>query len=135
MSNFCLASMDSSIGWETQSVETALAKHFTYWLESRRNQGKVIGNVPSFFYLFMKYSDTPDALVEKAQQELDSYMGEMWPQREVLVTYQYINGSRSLYTVQLDIKVISDGKLYDLGRTIEKTGEEYRILDEKRLAR
>lgn len=135
MSTFCLASMDTSVGWEIQSVETALAKHFTYWLTSRRNQGKVMGGVPSFFYLFMKYSQTPEALVEKAQQELDSYMGEMWPQREVIVTFEYIGESRSLYSVQLNIKVISDGKLYDLGRTIEKTGEDYRILDEKRLAR
>lgn len=94
-----------------------------------------MGGVPSFFYLFMKYSQTPEALVEKAQQELDSYMGEMWPQREVIVTFEYIGESRSLYSVQLNIKVISDGKLYDLGRTIEKTGEDYRILDEKRLAR
>lgn len=135
MSTFCLASMDSSIGWEIQSVETALAKHFTYWLESRRNQGKVIGKVPSFFYLFMKYGQNPDKLVEAAKTELEAYMGEMWPQHEVIVTYAYINGSRSLYTVQLNIKVFSDGKVYDLGRTIEKTGEEYRILDTERLAR
>lgn len=135
MSTFCLASMDSSIGWEVQSVETALAKHFTYWLTSRRNQGKVIGKVPSFFYLFMKYGQNPDKLVESTKIELENYIGEMWPQREVVITYAYINGSKSLYTVQIKIKVISDGKVYDLGRTIEKTGEEYRILDTERLAR
>lgn len=135
MSTFCLASMDSSIGWEVQSVETALAKHFTYWLTSRRNQGKVIGKVPSFFYLFMKYVQNPDKLVESTKIELENYIGEMWPQREVVITYAYINGSKSLYAVQIKIKVISDGKVYDLGRTIEKTGEEYRILDTERLAR
>lgn len=135
MSTFCLASMDSSIGWEVQSVETALAKHFTYWLTSRRNQGKVIGKVPSFFYLFMKYGQNPDKLVESTKIELENYIGEMWPQREVVITYAYINGSKSLYAVQIKIKVISDGKVYDLGRTIEKTGEEYRILDTERLAR
>ena len=135
MSTFCLGSMDSSVGWETQSVETALSRHFTYWLESRRNQGKVIGQVPSFFYLFMKHSSTPEKLVEKANQELKSYMDEMFPGSEVVVTYKYIGESRSQYTVQLDIRVFVDGKVYDLGRTIEKTGEQYRILDEERLAR
>lgn len=135
MSTFCYGSMSSSIGWETQSVEEALAAHFTIWLASRRNQGKVLGGVPSFFYLFMKYSQTPDSLVEKAKQELQEYIREMWPQNTVEVTYQYINNSRSLYTVQLNIQVISDGKVYDLGRTIEKTGETYRVLDDERLNR
>jgi len=83
----------------------------------------------------MKYGNTPEKLVEKANQELKSYMDEMFPGSEVTVTYKYIRESRSLYTVQLDIRVFVDGKVYDLGRTIEKTGEQYRILDEERLAR
>jgi hypothetical protein len=125
--------MSTGIGWEIQSVEEALSRHFTYWFTSRRNQGKIMGSVPSFYYLFMKYNRTPDALVEKAQQEFDSYLGELFTQRTVRVTFKYINESRSLYTVQIDAQVISDGRVYDLGRTIETTGEHYRILDDERL--
>lgn len=133
MSTFCVGTMDSGIGWEIQSVEEALSRHFTYWFTSRRNQGKVLPKVPSFYYLFMKFNQTPQALVEKAQQEFDAYLGELFPQRTVRITYTFINETRSLYTVQIDAQVISDGRVYDLGRTIETTGEHYKILDDERL--
>lgn len=135
MGTFCVGTMDSSTGWEIQSPEEALAKHFLYWFTSRRNQGIVIGEVPSFYYLFMKFSRTPASLVEKAQQEFDEYLKELFVQRTVRVSYQFIGESRSLYTVQIDAQVINDGKVYDLGRTIEVTGEEYKILDDERLKR
>lgn len=133
MGTFCVGTMDSSTGWEIQSPEKALSKHFMYWFTSRRNQGIVMGKVPSFYYLFMKYARTPQALVEKATQEFDEYLKELFPQRTVRITYAYKGESRSLYTVQIDAQVINDGKAYDLGRTIEVTGEEYRILDDERL--
>lgn len=127
--------MDSSVGWEIQSPEEALSKHFMYWFTSRRNQGFALDKVPSFYYLFMKFNRTPAALVEKAQQEFDEYLKELFVQRTVRVSYQFIGESRSLYTVQIDAQVINDGKAYDLGRTIEVTGEEYKILDDERLKR
>ena len=133
MGTFCVGTMDSSVGWEFQSVETALSKHFLYWFSSRRNQGIVIGEVPSFYYLFMKNNRTPDALVEKTKTDFDAYLGELFTQRTVQVSYEYINETRSLYTIQIYAQVINDGKVYDLGRTIEVTGEEYKILDEVRL--
>lgn len=133
MGTFCVGTMDSSVGWEIQSPEEALSKHFMYWFTSRRNQGMVLDKVPSFYYLFMKYNRTPASLVEKAQQEFDEYLKELFVQRTVRVNYQFIGESRSLYTVQIDAQVINDGKVYDLGRTIEVTGEEYKILDDERL--
>lgn len=135
MSDFCVGTMTTEMGWEIQSPVEAISRHFTYWLISRRNQGKVMGKVPSFFYLFMKFSRTPDTLVEKAKQELDDYFGEISAQRNVAVTYKYINDTKSLYTVQFDIQVIIDGIMYDLGRSIEITGEFYREIDKMRLGK
>lgn len=133
MSSFCVGTLDSSVGFEIMSVEEAISRHFTYWFASRRNQGKIMGDVPSWNYLWMTYNRTPDRLAEKAKEELDSYFGELFPQRIVQVSYQYTNQSKSLYSLQLSVQVISDGKLYDVGRTILKTGEHYKVLDTERL--
>jgi len=92
-----------------------------------------MGNVPSWNYLWMTHNRTPDRLAEKAKEELDTYFGELFAQRTVEVTFQYLNESRSLYSLQISIQVISDGKLYDVGRTILKTGEHYKVLDSERL--
>lgn len=135
MGTFCVGTMDSSTGWEIQSPEEALSKHFLYWFTSRRNQGIILDKVPSFYYLFMKHSRTPTALVEKAQQEFDNYLSELFTQRTVRVSFEYIGETKSLYTVQIDAQVINDGKVYDLGRKIQITGEEYKILDDERLKR
>ena len=135
MADFCVGTMTTEMGWEVQSPVEAIARHFSYWLISRRNQGKVLDKVPSFFYLFMRFSRTPDTLVEKAKQELEEYFGELSSQRNVAVTYKYINNTKTLYTVQIDIQVIIDGTAYDLGRSIEITGEFYREIDKMRLGK
>lgn len=134
MSTFCVATLDSSVGFETQSVEEAISRHFTYWFASRRNQGKIMGGVPSWYYLFMDYNRTPDRLAEKAKEELDTYFGELFPQRNVTVTYEYMDKTKSQYRLQISVQVISDGLAYDVGRTILKTGEFYKVLDAERLA-
>jgi len=133
VSSFCVGTLDSGVGFETQSPEEAISRHLTYWFASRRNQGKIMGNVPSWNYLWMTHNRTPDRLAEKAKEELDTYFGELFAQRTVEVTFQYLNESRSLYSLQISIQVISDGKLYDVGRTILKTGEHYKVLDSERL--
>lgn len=133
VSSFCVGTLDSGVGFETQSPEEAISRHLTYWFASRRNQGKIMGNVPSWNFLWMTYNRTPDRLAEKAKEELDTYFGELFAQRTVEVTYRWLNDTRSLYSLQLSIQVISDGKLYDVGRTILKTGEYYKVLDSERL--
>lgn len=133
VSTFCVGTLDSSVGFETQSVEEAISRHFAYWFASRRNQDKIMGEVPSWNYLYMTYNRTPDRLAEKAKEELDTYFGELFPQRNVTVSFEYINETKSLYSIQISVQVISDGLAYDVGRTILKTGEFYKVLDSERL--
>jgi len=133
MATFCVGTMSSSHGWEIDSVEEALSRHFTYWFTSRRNQSKIIGKVPSFYFLWMKYGKLPETLREKAQEEFQLYLKELFPDSSAEFTFEYINGSTSLYSLRLSAQVISDGKAYDLGRTIQATGEYYKVLDDARL--
>lgn len=92
-----------------------------------------MGDVPSWYYLYMTYNRTPERLAEQAKLELDTYFGELFPQRNVEVTFEYINETRSLYRLQISLQVISDGRAYDVGRTILKTGSFYKVLDTARL--
>jgi hypothetical protein len=125
--------MSSSVGWETKSPEEALARHFMYWFASRRDQGKVAGSVPSFYYLWATHGTTPETMLERTKSEFDNYIKELFPQSEVSVTKEIVDGQANNYHLLLSAKSLVDGVVYDLSRAVLVTGELYKVLDEKRL--
>jgi hypothetical protein len=125
--------MSTKNGWETKSPEEALSLHFMYWFTSRRNQGKVLGGVPSFYFLWAEHGKTPETMIERTKIELDLYVKELFPESEVSVTKQNINNTLTQYTLIIAARVVSDGVAYDMARAVLVTGEHYKVLDEKRL--
>lgn len=133
MSKFCVGTMSTKSGWEIKSPEEALALHFMYWFASRRNQGKVIGGVPSFYFLWAEHGKTPETMIERTRVELDLYVKELFPESEVSVTKQENHGTLTQYTLIIAARVVSDGIAYDMANVVLITGEHYKVLDDKRL--
>lgn len=133
MSSFCVATLDTASGWETKSPEEALALHFTYWFTSRRNQGRVIGGVPSFYFLWAAHGKVPETLQERAREEFNDYLKELFPISEVSVEINDLNPTTSTYHLAISARIIVDNLAYDLAKVVLVTGEKYRILDEARL--
>lgn len=133
MATFCVGTMSVANGWETKSPQQALALHFMYWFTSRRNQGKVFGEVPSFYYLWATHGTTPETMVERTKEAFDRYVKELFPTSEVAVDIRYLDESKSQYHLILTAKVVSDGVRLDLAETVIVTGELFRVLDKKRL--
>lgn len=133
MARFCVGSMSTEYGWETQSPEVALSLHTTYWFASRENQGKVLGDVPSFYMLFKDFSNQPEMMVEQTREKFKAYLEELYDEVLVEVTRQNITGELNNYRLILSARVVSDGVKYDLAQTILVTGELYKVLDMERL--
>lgn len=133
MSTFVVGTLSTQAGFETKSVEQALALHFTYWFASRRSQGKVFGKVPSFYYLVAAHGTNKETLIERTKEELGLYIKELFPESQVFVNSKDKPDVNSQYTLIIGATVISDGNEYNLAHTVLVTGEQFRILDEKRL--
>lgn len=133
MSKFLVGTMTTSHGWEVESVPDALAKHVTYWFQSRRNQGKVVSQVPSFYFLIKQYGQDPDRLIEQAHTELEQYIKELFRDCSVSVTRENLPGQINQYTMIIAVKVVSDGVVYDLAQSVLITGEQYKLIDAARL--
>ena len=133
MDGFLVGTMTTSSGWEIQSVPNALSKHITYWFQSRRNQGKVMGAVPSFYYLIKQYGEDPDKLVEQTRNELERYIQELFPQCSVSCSKENLTGKVNQYRLIIAVRVISSGIGYDLAEAVLITGESYKLIDAARL--
>ena len=132
---FCVATLSTKNGWEIESPEEALSLHLMYFFASRHNQGKVVGAVPSFYFLWGTYGKTPETMIERTRTELDSYIKELFPESEVSVTKKDWVESKSQYTLIIAARVISNGIAYDLAESVLITGEHFKVLDKKRLNR
>ncbi|MGB3945557.1 MAG: hypothetical protein WBK76_01840 [Candidatus Saccharimonadales bacterium] len=130
---FCVASLSTKSGWETKSPQEALALHFTYWFASRRSQGKVLVNTPSFYYLWKQYGESPDKLVEETKNELENYLKELFPQCSVNVVKELMEGQLHNYRIIIGAQVAHNGYVYDLGQSVVVTGEGYKVLDQARI--
>lgn len=134
MSKFCVATMKSSHGWETKSPEEAISLHLTYWFTGRRSQGRIFGDVPSFYSLWQKYGDQQDRFIEECNQALESYFKELFSDTTILVSYKNNPNSTTKYNLIIQGKFIVDGIGYDLARSVEVTEGYYKLLDEERLS-
>lgn len=133
MGRFCIGTMDTSSGWETQSVEAAISLHVTYWFTGRQNQGKILGDVPNFYMLFKDYSSNPEQMVSQMRDKFKAYMEEQFDDVIVDVSRQNVTGETNNYRLILASRVVVDGVKYDLAQTILVTGELYKVLDTERL--
>lgn len=133
---FCVATMSSKIGWAVDSVEEAIALHLTYWFESRKSQGIVFSNVPSFYFLHQKYGENKTELVSRAEKELTNYFRELFPEEgAVLVAIDTKSFDGTLYTYRMiiSIRVMYEGKAYDAARALYVNKETYDLLERGRL--
>lgn len=130
---FLVGTLSTSNGWETTSPTEALAKHLTYWFQSRRNQGSILGEVPSFYFLVKQYGQDPDTLMEQARIELSGYIKELFPMSDVSVEKENKTEAGNNYRLIIAARVISDNQTYDLAQAVLVTGEEYKLLDQARL--
>lgn len=131
--SFCVGTMSTRSGWETQSAQEALALHFTYWFTSRNNQGKVLGGVPSFYYLWEQYGQNQDKLIEETKNALGDYIKELFPRSKVSVTQEHAEGYNYNYRMIISAQVVDGSEMYDLAQTVLITGEGYKVLDQRRL--
>lgn len=132
MGRYCVGTLDSKVGWETQSVENAISKHVTYWFVSRYNQGKIVGEVPSFYYLFEKYSSDPEEMAKQTRDQFKKYLEELFDNVVVETSRQDYQGSVNNYNLNIAGMVVVDGIKYDIAETIIVTGEFYKTLTSER---
>jgi len=130
---FIVGTLDTAVGWETQSVETAISRHITYWFAARENQGKVVSAVPNWHTLFMEYSHQPEKMVEQTKTAFKAYLNELFNDVEVYVESQNLTDQRYNYKLVLAARVTVNGERYDIAQTILATGELYKVLDMERL--
>lgn len=130
---FIVGTMDTQHGWETQSPDTAISKHVTYWFQSRENQGKVIGDVPSFYMIFQKYSRQPEEMEKQTREKFKAYLEELFDDVLVEVIRQNLTGQANNYRLILTARVLVDDIKYDIAQTILVTGELYKTLDLERI--
>lgn len=135
MGRFCVGTLDSKVGWETQSVESAISRHVTYWFVSRNNQGKIIGDVPSFYYLFQKYSSIPEEMITQTRDQFKAYLEELFDNVVIETGRQDHEGSPNNYNLNIAGMVVVDGIKYDIAETVIVTGEYYKILTAERFKR
>lgn len=133
MANYLVATLSSSIGWITDSVEEALDKHFLYYFTSRRSQGKVITNTPSFYYVLSEHGTSQDSLISALRESFSEYLSELFPNNEVGVTAHSESSRDGKYGLSLTAKVVHEDKAYDLTKSILINGESYKVLDKYRL--
>ena len=136
MHTYCVGTMSSSVGWEYQSVPEAMSLHITYWFTTRTNQCKIIENVPSFYYLWMKYGKLPETLVDQCRNQLKLYFQELFPNNNSLmvdVAISNMSEGGATYSLNISLSVSVEGIRYDLARSVIMTGEQYKVLDEERL--
>lgn len=132
MASYCVGTLDSKVGWETQSVENAISKHVTYWFVSRYNQGKIIGEVPSFYYLFEKHSSNPEEMAKQTRDQFKQYLEELFDEVVIETSMQSHKGSVNNYNLNIAGMVVVDGVKYDIAETIIVTGEFYKKLTAER---
>lgn len=130
---FCVGTMRSGIGWETDSVESAMNDHMYYWFVSRERQSKLINKVPSFYALWRRYGETPEQFQTAMRETLELYMKELFPVTTVTIKIEYINGSTSLYRLSADVQVTHDNVKYSLAKVVEVRPENFELLDKHRL--
>ena len=133
MAGYIVGTMSVANGWETKSPTEALAKHVTYWFQSRTNQGKVLGDVPSFYALVKDYGQNPERLIEETELKLTNYIKELFPDVLVHVSKENKTGVLNQYTLIIASRIVSDGVSYDLANAVLITGEQYKLIDAARL--
>lgn len=134
MAGYIVGTMRVANGWETKSPTEALALHVTYWFQSRQNQGKVLGNVPSFYALVKQHGQNPERLIEETELALTNYIKELFPDTLVKVSKENKTGEVNQYTLIISSRIVSDGVSYDLASAVLITGEQYKLIDTARLA-
>lgn len=133
MGRFCIATMDTRSGWETESPLNAISLHTTYFFAARENQDKLLGGVPNFYGLWQKYGETPERMVSNLKSIFTDYMKEQFDEVLIEVIKQNITGQANNYRLILTGKIVVDGAVYDLAETILVTGEFYKVLTNERL--
>jgi len=135
MGRFCIATMDTRSGWETESPLNAISLHTTYFFAARENQDKLLGNVPNFYSLWQQYGELPERMVENLKTIFTAYMKEQFDEVVIEVIKQNLTGQANNYRLILTGKIVVDGSVYDLAETILVTGEFYKVLTNERLKR
>lgn len=136
MPGFCVGTMSTRSGFETQSVYEAMSHHIGYWFQSRKSQGMVLGDVPSFYYLWKTYGENREGMVENTYTALKAYFEELFPdlgQVSTQVTYTDVTGELNNYHLNIAVRVNYNSRTYDLARVVLITGEKYKLIDEARL--
>jgi len=130
---FCVGTMSSKTGWETKSVENAMYLHFYYWFISRENQSKTISQVPSFYKLWKDYGEKPDDMISNTKLFLTKYMQELFPNVNVDVKTTNVNGTISLYNLNVNVRVTVGDVGYSLSKIVEVRPDAFLLLDKHRL--
>lgn len=133
MAGFVVGTMSTELGFETKSVISAMSWHLTYYFTSRSDQGKVVGDTPSFYFTWRKFGEVPETLIDRSKQELKAYFKELFSETDVQVSKVAVNDSPNHYTLQFAVRVMHENQFYDLAEAVYVDGERFELLDKRRL--
>ncbi len=134
MSNGCVGTM-STLGFVTKDMNLAMDLHIAYWFAARRDQCKMIPDVPSFEWVLMQNQGDREKLLTEVKTTLTTYFQELTEQVEVLTssTTESGNPDDGKFTMLVGVKCVTpDGKEYDLQRAVLVSGQTYELIKKGR---
>lgn len=127
MSNGCVATM-STLGFITSDFNLAMDRHITYFFASRRDQLKIIENVPSFEYTLMQYQGDKKRLMGEMKTTLIKYFLEIADSVEVAIGSTELSEEDGKYTLNVAVQCVKNNKIYDLQTAVLVSGKSFQQL-------
>ena len=126
----CVATMDTLGYIGDEQPELMIDRHFGYWMAAKQNQSTILSEVPSFDYVVKTNQGNLDQMVSGVRIALENYFAELFSEVSADVSATSISENYGTYILNISMKVVFKGKEYDLNRSIENSGNTYKLVRE-----
>ncbi len=122
----------STLGFIVESVPMQMDKHIAYYFAARRNQSKIIPNVPSFEWTLKKHQGNKEDLKNAIKLEVIEYFKQLYEWADVQ-TVADPDDRTTVFTLGIAVMITHKGKRYDLNKSVLISGKTYEIINEGRV--
>lgn len=113
----------------TDNINVVLDHLFSCYFTVNFNQTRSDRNNQSFAYDYFKHGSSPIDMKEQVEQSLTRIYGKQFGERDVLVTVT-LHEDIQFYSLDLEVTVKKDEKIYHLKKAIEKIDSRFKTVDE-----
>lgn len=124
----------STLGHITEAPEIAMDRHIAYWFAARRSQGMTILHTNSFEWILKEAQGNQQRVADDVQAALKNHFEELFQRVEVQTTTEgFTNERDGRFHLYVQVSVHHDGQWYDLGTSVQVSGETFKLINEGRL--